>query len=101
MEGMQIGLNDRGKKVIRDTGRIAQNMTNGFNPELQAQPMVQGISQELDNLSAKGQVNANQTQTYTAEPSKTTLHVQLDTDDEMLTAKVNGINARDGEVLSF
>lgn len=101
MEGMAIGLNKEGRNVIKDTASIAKNMTNGFNPELQAQPMVQGISRELDNLSAKGQVQTNHTTTFKAEPNKTTLHVQLDTDDEMLTAKVNGINARNGEVLSF
>lgn len=101
MQGMQIGLNDRGKKVVRDTGRIAQKMTSGFRPDLQAKPMVQGINRELSNLSARGQVQSNHTSTFKAEPSKTVLHVQLDTDDEVLTAKVNGINARDGEVLSF
>lgn len=101
MQGMQIGLNDKGKKVVRDTGRIAKSMTSGFNPELQAKPMVQGINRELNNLSTRGQVTANHTQTFKAEPSKTNLRIQLDTDDEALTAKVNGVNARDGEVLSF
>lgn len=101
MQGMQIGLNDRGKKVVRDTGRIAQQMTQGFRPDLQARPMVQGINRELNNLSNRGHVTASHSTTVKAEPSTMNLRIQLDTDDEVLTAKVNGVNARDGEVLSF
>lgn len=101
MQGMQIGINDRGKKVVRDTGRIAQAMTQGFRPDLQAKPMVQGINRELNSLSNRGHVTANHTSTIKAEPSTMNLRIQLDTDDEVLTAKVNGVNARDGEVLSF
>jgi phage-related protein len=101
MQGMQIGLNDRGRKVVRDTGRIAQAMSQGFNPDLQARPAVKGINRELNNLSTRGHVTANHTTTVKAEPSTMNLRIQLDTDDEVLTAKVNGVNARDGEVLSF
>ncbi|WP_398573999.1 phage tail protein [Staphylococcus equorum] len=101
MQGMQIGLNDRGKKVIRDTSRIAQQMTQGFNPNLQAKPAVKGINRELNNLSTRGHVTASHSTTVKAEPSTMNLRIQLDTDDEVLTAKVNGVNARDGEVLSF
>ena len=101
MQGMQIGLNDRGKKVVRDTSRIAKQMTQGFNPNLQAKPAVKGINRELNNLATRGHVTANHTTTVKAEPSTTNLRIQLDTDDEVLTAKVNGVNARDGEVLSF
>ncbi|WP_432721169.1 phage tail protein [Staphylococcus shinii] len=101
MQGMQIGLNDRGKKVVRDTSRIAKQMTQGFNPNLQAKPAVKGINRELNNLSTRGHVTASHSTTVKAEPSTTKLQIQLDTDDEVLTAKVNGVNARDGEVLSF
>ncbi|MGP5091046.1 phage tail protein [Staphylococcus equorum] len=101
MQGMQIGLNDRGKKVVRDTSRIAKQMTQGFNPNLQAKPAVKGINRELNNLSTRGHVTASHTTTVKTEPSTTNLRIQLDTDDEVLTAKVNGVNARDGEVLSF
>ncbi|MDK9866772.1 phage tail protein [Staphylococcus sp. IPLA37010] len=101
MQGMQIGLNDRGKKVIRDTSRIAQQMTQGFNPNLQAKPAVKGINRELNNLSTRGHVTASHSTTVKAEPSTMNLRIQLDTDDEVLTAKVNDVNARDGEVLSF
>lgn len=101
MEGMAIGLNKEGRDVIKDTASIAQNMTKGFNPQLSATPAVQGINDEINNLSAKGHLQTNYTHTYKAEPSKQNLLIQLDTDDEVLTAKVNGINARDGEVLSF
>ena len=48
MQGMQIGLNDRGKKVVRDTSRIAKQMTQGFNPNLQAKPAVKGINQRVE-----------------------------------------------------
>ncbi|KKI55473.1 Phage tail length tape-measure protein [Staphylococcus equorum subsp. equorum] len=101
MQGMQIGLNDRGKKVVRDTSRIAKQMTQGFNPNLQAKPAVKGINRELNNLSTRGHVTASHSTTVKAEPSTMNLRIQLDTDDEVLTAKVNGVNARDGEVLSF
>lgn len=101
MQGMQIGLNDRGKKVVRDTSRIAKQMTQGFNPNLQAKPAVKGINRELNNLSTRGHVTTSHSTTVKAEPSTMNLRIQLDTDDEVLTAKVNGVNARDGEVLSF
>ncbi len=101
MQGMQIGLNDRGRKVVRDTSRIAQQMSQGFNPNLQARPAVKGINRELNNLSTRGHVTANHTTTVKAEPSTMNLRIELDTDDEVLAAKVNGIEARDGEVLSF
>ena len=101
MQGMQIGLNDRGKKVVRDTGRIAQQMTQGFNPDLQAKPAVKGINRELNNLSTRGHVTANHTTTVKAEPSTMNLRIQLDTDDEVLTAKVNGVNARNDSVITF
>lgn len=101
MQGMQIGLNDRGRKVVRDTSRIAQQMSQGFNPDLQARPAVKGINRELNNLSTRGHVTANHTTTVKAEPSTMNLRIELDTDDEVLAAKVNGIEARDDEVLSF
>ena len=101
MQGMQIGLNDRGRKVVRDTSRIAQQMSQGFNPNLQARPAVKGINRELNNLSTRGHVTASYSTTVKAEPSTMNLRIQLDTDDEVLTAKVNGVNARDGAVLTF
>lgn len=100
-ESMSKVLNNQGRAAIKDTSRIAQAMTQGFNPDLQARPAVKGINRELNNLSTRGHVTANHTTTVKAEPSTMNLRIQLDTDDEVLTAKVNGVNARDGEVLSF
>ncbi|MDG0820955.1 phage tail protein [Staphylococcus equorum] len=100
-ESMSKVLNNQGRAAIKDTSRMAQQMTQGFNPNLQAKPAVKGINRELNNLSTRGHVTANHSTTVKAEPSTMNLRIQLDTDDEVLTAKVNGVNARDGEVLSF
>ena len=100
--GMRVGMEKEGRNVVSETAQLAQRLTNSFNPNLQAKPAVKGINRELNNLSTRGHVTASHTTTVkTRRPSTMNLRIQLDTDDEVLTAKVNGVNARDGEVLSF
>lgn len=99
--GMRVGMEKEGRNVVSETAQLAQRLTNSFNPNLQAKPAVKGINRELNNLSTRGHVTASHTTTVKAEPSTMNLRIQLDTDDEVLTAKVNCVNARDGEVLSF
>ena len=101
MKGMEIGLVKQGRHVVDETASIAKTMTNSFRPDLDARPAIQGVNSEMSNLAATGQVQADHTYTVTSEPNTTYIEIGLDLDDEAITAKVNGINARDGEVLSI
>ncbi|EKU48002.1 hypothetical protein [Staphylococcus massiliensis] len=101
MQGMQIGLNKRGRKVVKDTTRIANAMTGAFKPNLNTATNFSGMTNEMKRLSSKGSINNNHNYTLRTEPNKTHLTVSLDFDDEAITAKVNGINARDEAVFTF
>ncbi|MDU3138303.1 MAG: hypothetical protein E7B17_03255 [Staphylococcus lugdunensis] len=91
-KGLTVGMMQEGNNTIKSAAKLGDRVANAFTPQLQT-PEISGISQGIKGLKDSIQGDLNASYNVKAEPTTNTIKIQLDLDDEAITAKVDGVHA--------
>lgn len=97
MAGMHLGMNAEGSKVIDLASSIASRVSSGFNSSLN----VPKIQSDFRNASASVNAQVQHTHQINASPNQRVVTIQLDVNNDALTAIVNNQNAKRDMKFSF
>ena len=90
MEGMHLGMNAQGSKVIDLASSIASRVSSGFNSSLN----VPKIQSDFRNASASVNAQVQHTHQINASPNQRVVTIQMDVNNDALAAIVNNQNAK-------
>lgn len=97
MEGMHLGMNAEGSKVIDLASSIASRVSSGFNSSLN----VPKIQSDFRNASASVNAQVQHTHQISASPNQRVVTIQMDVNNDALAAIVNNQNAKRDMKFSF
>ena len=97
MEGMHLGMNAQGSKVIDLASSIASRVSSGFNSSLN----VPKIQSDFRNASASVNAQVQHTHQINASPNQRVVTIQMDVNNDALVAIVNNKNAKRDMKFSF
>ena len=97
MEGMHLGMNAEGSKVIDLASSIASRVSSGFNSSLN----VPKIQSDFRNASASVNAQVQHTHQINASPNQRVVTIQMDVNNDALAAIVNNQNAKRDMKFSF
>lgn len=97
MEGMHLGMNAKGSKVIDLASSIASRVSSGFNSSLN----VPKIQSDFRNASASVNAQVQHTHQINASPNQRVVTIQMDVNNDALAAIVNNQNAKRDMKFSF
>lgn len=95
MQGMGIGVNDEGARVIKSVTGIARAMTNNFNPNLTA------AIANVGSLDGSIATQIQHTHNVKADPRSKMVHIKMDVNNDVLATTVNGVNAKNDAIMEF
>lgn len=97
MEGMHLGMNTEGSKVIDLASSIASRVSSGFNSSLN----IPKITSDFRNATASVNAQVQHTHQVNSSPNQRVVRIEMDVNNEALSAIVNGQTANDDTVFSF
>lgn len=97
MEGMHLGMNTEGSKVIDLASSIASRVSSGFNSSLN----VPKITSDFRNATASVNAQVQHTHQVNSSPNQRVVRIEMDVNNEALSAIVNGQTANEDATFSF
>lgn len=97
MEGMHLGMNTEGSKVIDLASSIASRVSSGFNSSLN----IPKITSDFRNATASVNAQVQHTHQVNSSPNQRVVRIEFDVNNEALTAIVNGQTANEDATFSF
>ena len=97
MEGMHLGMNAEGSKVIDLASSIASRVSSGFNSSLN----IPKITSDFRNATASVNAQVQHTHQVNSSPNQRVVRIEFDVNNEALTAIVNGQTANEDATFSF
>lgn len=97
MEGMHLGMNTEGSKVIDLASSIASRVSSGFNSSLN----VPKITSDFRNATASVNAQVQHTHQVNSSPNQRVVRIEMDVNNEALSAIVNGQTANEDAMFSF
>lgn len=97
MEGMHLGMNAEGSKVIDLASSIASRVSSGFNSSLN----VPKITSDFRNATASVNAQVQHTHQVNSSPNQRVVRIEMDVNNEALSAIVNGQTANEDATFSF
>lgn len=97
MEGMHLGMNTEGSKVIDLASSIASRVSSGFNSSLN----IPKITSDFRNATASVNAQVQHTHQVNSSPNQRVVRIEMDVNNEALSAIVNGQTANEDAMFSF
>lgn len=97
MEGMHLGMNAEGSKVIDLASSIASRVSSGFNSSLN----IPKITSDFRNATASVNAQVQHTHQVNSSPNQRVVRIEMDVNNEALSAIVNGQTANEDATFSF
>jgi phage-related protein len=97
MEGMHLGMNTEGSKVIDLASSIASRVSSGFNSSLN----IPKITSDFRNATASVNAQVQHTHQVNSSPNQRVVRIEMDVNNEALSAIVNGQTANEDATFSF
>lgn len=97
MEGMHLGMNAEGSKVIDLASSIASRVSSGFNSSLN----IPKITSDFRNATASVNAQVQHTHQVNSSPNQRVVRIEMDVNNEALSAIVNGQTANEDAMFSF
>ncbi|HHP6033012.1 TPA: hypothetical protein ACSEHU_001733 [Streptococcus pyogenes] len=97
MEGMHLGMNAEGSKVIDLASSIASRVSSGFNSSLN----IPKITSDFRNATASVNAQVQHTHQVNSSPNQRVVRIEFDVNNEALAAIVNGQTANEDATFSF
>ena len=97
MEGMHLGMNTEGSKVIDLASSIASRVSSGFNSSLN----IPKITSDFRNATASVNAQVQHTHQVNSSPNQRVVRIEFDVNNEALAAIVNGQTANEDATFSF
>ena len=97
MEGMHLGMNAEGSKVIDLASSIASRVSSGFNSSLN----IPKITSDFRNATASVNAQVQHTHQINSSPNQRVVRIEMDVNNEALSAIVNGQTANEDAMFSF
>lgn len=97
MEGMHLGMNTEGSKVIDLASSIASRVSSGFNSSLN----IPKITSDFRNATASVNSQVQHTHQVNSSPNQRVVRIEMDVNNEALSAIVNGQTANEDATFSF
>lgn len=97
MEGMHLGMNAEGSKVIDLASSIASRVSSGFNSSLN----IPKITSDFRNATASVNAQVQHTHQVNSSPNQRVVRIEMDVNNEALAAIVNGQTANEDATFSF
>jgi hypothetical protein len=97
MEGMHLGMNAEGSKVIDLASSIASRVSSGFNSSLN----IPKITSDFRNATASVNAQVQHTHQVNSTPNQRVVRIEMDVNNEALSAIVNGQTANEDAMFSF
>lgn len=91
-KGLTVGMMNEGRNTIKSAAKLGDRVAGAFTPQIQT-PEISGITQGIKGLQDSIQSDINASYNVQAEPTTNVIKIQLDLDDEAITAKVDGVHA--------
>lgn len=91
-KGLTVGMMNEGRNTIKSAAKLGDRVAGAFTPKIQT-PEISGITQGIKGLQDSIQSDINASYNVQAEPTTNVIKIQLDLDDEAITAKVDGVHA--------
>lgn len=97
MEGMHLGMNAEGSKVIDLASSIASRVSSGFNSSLN----IPKITSDFRNATASVNAQVQHTHQVNSSPNQRVVRIEMDVNNEALSAIVNGQTANEDATFSL
>lgn len=97
MEGMHLGMNTEGSKVIDLASSIASRVSSGFNSSLN----IPKITSDFRNATASVNAQVQHTHQVNSSPNQRVVRIEMDINNEALSAIVDGQTANEDATFSF
>lgn len=97
MAGMHLGMNTEGSKVIDLASSIASRVSSGFNSSLN----IPKITSDFRNATASVNAQVQHTHQVNSSPNQRVVRIEMDVNNEALSAIVNGQTANEDATFSF